>query len=235
MIDLSILSARLLNMLFLGVAIVSGLTVHECAHAWAAYQRGDPTAKYLGRISLNPIRHLDLIGGLMILVMIVAGVGFGWAKPVPVNPYNLKRGSRDYALISFAGPLSNVTLGLAFALILRGLILAFPLPAWGGNPIQVLLYTFLFMMAVVNLSLAVFNLLPIPPLDGFSVLLGILDSLPYRFRWARQLAFTLRQVEPYGPFLLILVIIMGTMGGVGILSQLFYLVWEIAATISGYA
>jgi len=235
MLDLSILTARLLNMLFLGLAIVSGLTVHECAHAWAAYQRGDPTAKYLGRISLNPLRHLDLIGGLMILVMIVAGVGFGWARPVPVNPYNLRRGSRDYALISFAGPLSNLALGLVFALILRGLLLVFPLSAGGGNLIQVLLYTLLFTLAVVNWSLAVFNLLPIPPLDGFSVLLGILDSLPYHLRWARQLAFTLRQLEPYGVYLLIMGIVLGTLGGGGLLSRLFYLVWEIAARVSGYA
>jgi len=235
MIDFSFLSVRLLNMLFLGIALVGGLTVHECAHAWAADRRGDPTARYLGRISLNPLRHLDLIGGMMILIMIVAGVGFGWAKPVPVNPYNLKRGSRDYALISFAGPLSNVALGLAFALVLRGLILAFPMPAFGANPVQVLGYTFLFMMAVVNFSLAVFNLLPIPPLDGFSVLLGILDSLPVRYRWARQLAFTLRRYEPYGPFLLILVILMGTLGGFGFLNVLFSAVWDIAALISGYA
>jgi Zn-dependent protease len=234
MIDLSILSARLLNILFLGTALISGLTIHECAHAWAAYRRGDPTAKYLGRISLNPLRHLDPIGGLMLLVLIVAGVGFGWAKPVPVNPYNLKRGSRDYALISFAGPLSNVALGLVFALILRVLILVFPMPAFGGNLVQTLLYTFLFTMSVVNFGLAVFNLIPIPPLDGFSVLLGILDSLPYRYRWARQLAFTLRRYEPYGPFLLIFVIMVGMMGGFGFLNVLYYLVQEIAALISGY-
>lgn len=234
MIDLPMLSLRLLDMLFLGAALVGGLTVHECAHAWAAYQRGDPTAKYLGRISLNPLRHLDLMGSLMLLVMIVAGVGFGWAKPVPVNPYNLKRGSRDYALISFAGPLANVSLGLAFALVLRALTLVVPAPLFGGNLVQVILYTFLFTMAVVNWSLAVFNLIPIPPLDGFSVLLGILDSLPYRYRWARQVAHTLRQYESYGPFLLILVIVMGTLGGFGFLNALYSVVWEIAVRITGY-
>jgi len=234
MIDFSILSARLLNMLFLGIALVSSLTIHECAHAWVADRLGDPTAKYLGRISLNPLRHLDPLGGLMLLVLIVAGVGFAWGKPVPVNPYNLKRGSRDYALVSFAGPLSNVALGLAFALILRVLIMVFPMPLFDANLIQVLAYTFLFMIVVVNFSLAVFNLLPIPPLDGFSVLLGILDSLPYRYRWARQLAFTLRRYAPYGPLLLIFIIIVGTMGGFGFLSILFSVVWKIAALISGY-
>jgi Zn-dependent protease len=224
----------LANMLFLGIALVGGLTIHECAHAWAAYRMGDPTAKYLGRISLNPLRHLDPIGGLMILIMIVAGVGFGWAKPVPVNPRNLRHGSRDYALVSFAGPLSNVGLGLVFALILRALTLVFPMPLFGGNPIQDLAYMFLFVVAVVSFSLAVFNLIPIPPLDGFSVLLGILDSLPVRYRWARELAFTLRRVEPYGPFLLIFVIIMGTMGGFGFLNGLFYLAQRAAMLISGY-
>ncbi|MBU0490348.1 MAG: site-2 protease family protein [Chloroflexi bacterium] len=234
MVDLSVLSARLLDILFLGIALIGGLTIHECAHAWAADQRGDPTAKYLGRISLNPIRHLDPIGTIMLLVLIVAGVGLGWAKPVPVNPYNLKRGSRDYALISFAGPLANVILGLAFALILRVLTTLFPVPLFGGNTIQILFYTLLFVIAVVNFSLAVFNLIPIPPLDGFSVLLGILDSLPYRYRWARQVSALLRQYEPYGPFLLIVIIVMGTLGGFGFLSLLFYFVQELTIRISGF-
>ena len=232
MIEMTDLAARLLDMLFLGIALVGGLTIHECAHAWAAYRLGDPTAKYLGRISLNPLRHLDPIGGLMILFMIVAGVGFGWAKPVPVNPRNLRGGARDYALLAFAGPLSNVGLGLVFALILRALTLVFPMPLFGGNLIQDLAYMFLFLVVVVNFSLAVFNLLPIPPLDGFSILMGILESLPYR--GARELAFTLRRVEPYGPLLLIFILVMGTMGGLGFLNGLFTLAQRAAMLISGY-
>lgn len=159
MIDLSILSARLLNILFLGTALISGLTIHECAHAWAAYRRGDPTAKYLGRISLNPLRHLDPIGGLMLLVLIVAGVGFGWAKPVPVNPNNLRRPVADDILVTLAGPGMNLLL----AVVLIGLARA------GLAFDAVSLVPLCLNFAQLSLLLCFFNLIPIPPLDGSQI------------------------------------------------------------------
>jgi len=175
------------------VCLVLSLTVHEFAHAYAAHKLGDDTAKYLGRLSLSPAKHLDPLGTLLLLTL-----GFGWGKPVPFNPNNLKRPREGGAIISFAGPLSNLILSVFFA-ILHNLV---------GNSLGVISLFFYFMV-YYNLLLAFFNLLPFHPLDGFKVVFG---SLP------RNLALQWMQMEQFG--LLILIVLLVTRSTSIILSPL---------------
>ncbi|MCL0106716.1 site-2 protease family protein [Peptococcaceae bacterium] len=165
-------------------AVVIALTFHEYAHAVVAYKLGDPTAKYSGRLTLNPIPHVDPIGMLMLFF-----VGLGWAKPVPVNPYNLNKPKRDMVLISLAGPLSNVILAIAFALLF-GVFYAF------GSQV---LIDVVEKIIWINMVLAVFNMLPIPPLDGSKILAGI---LPGDSAW-------LNHLEQYGFIILIILALTG--------------------------
>ncbi len=165
-------------------AVVIALTFHEYAHAVVAYKLGDPTAKYSGRLTLNPIPHVDPIGMLMLFF-----VGLGWAKPVPVNPYNLNNPKRDMVLVSLAGPLSNVILAIAFALLF-GVFYAF-----GSQVLVDVVYKIIW----INVVLAVFNMLPIPPLDGSKILAGI---LPGDSTW-------LNYLEQYGFIILIILLLTG--------------------------
>ncbi len=162
------------------VAFLIGLTIHEFSHALVAYKLGDSTAKYAGRITLNPLAHLDLFGTILLFV-----VGFGWGKPVPFNPYNLRDQKYGPLLIAIAGPLSNLVIALIFGLALRFFVayeMAFGL---------ILLFS---VIVFLNIILAVFNLLPIPPLDGSKILFALLpDSM-------NDLKMTL---ERYGLFILI--------------------------------
>ena len=141
------------------VALVVAVTFHECAHAFVALRLGDATGKMLGRVSLNPIRHLDLFGSLAFLF-----VGFGWGKPVPVNPYNMRGVSPavGYALSALAGPASNVLLAFLVTIPIR-------LGAFDGIALDPYLVRFIESLILVNITLAAFNFLPIPPLDGFSL------------------------------------------------------------------
>ena len=160
---------------FLAVAISFGvlllsLTIHEAAHAWTANKLGDPTARALGRVSLNPIVHIDPIG--TIVLPILAAVShfpiIGWAKPVPVNTRNLRNPRRDFVLVAAAGPISNLMQALVAAVLLRAVV------ALAHGDIGGLLLNALLMAVEINLLLAFFNLIPVPPLDGGNVLLGIL-------------------------------------------------------------
>ena len=172
------------------LAVVLGITIHEFSHALSADLLGDPTARYMGRLTLNPVAHFDPIGGLMILVSSVTGLGFGWGKPVPVNPVNLRFGPRvGLALTAFAGPFSNIVLATVIAAPLR-LDLAMP----------PLLASALGIAISVNIGLAVFNLLPLPPLDGFSVVRGILAAI--RTRWAYDIGGFMDRMLQFGPMLL---------------------------------
>jgi Zn-dependent protease len=177
------------------LAVVLGITIHEFSHALAAELLGDSTARYQGRLTLNPVAHFDPIGGLMILASSITGFGFGWGKPVPVNPNRLRFGPRvGMALTSFAGPLSNVVLATLVGAALR-LVNAMPFQ----------LRDVLVALVRVNLALAVFNLLPVPPLDGFSVLQGLFSTI--RARWAMDATRLMDRIERQGPIVLMLLLI----------------------------
>jgi Zn-dependent protease len=174
------------------LSLVVALSVHEFAHAWVAYQLGDSTAKNRGRLSLDPRRHLDVLGSIMVLA-----VGFGWAKPVPVNPYNLRSGPKTgMATVAVAGPFSNLLLAIIVAFPLRlGVVEAYYASRYLPNP-QEILFTFVLL----NVVLVFFNLLPIAPLDGFKVLLGLLPQ---------PAAQSFQKLEPLGPLILLLLIFFG--------------------------
>lgn len=180
------------------LALILGVAFHEFNHAWAADNLGDRTPRMMGRLTLNPIAHLDPFGSLMMLL-----VGFGWGKPVVYNPNNLRDPVGGGALISVAGPLSNLVIAAVAAVPLRlGLVpteittLPLRLNSWGPENYAGL---FLSNMVILNALLAVFNLIPVPPLDGFKVALGILP---------RDLAREYARIEPYGPGILMILILM---------------------------
>jgi Zn-dependent protease len=182
---------RLLSIVFFLLALVVSISIHEFSHAWAAYELGDPTARNQGRLTLNPLVHFDPIGALMILFMAFAGWGLGWGKPVPVNPYNLRGNPRvGMGLTSAAGPFSNLVLATVFAIPLR---LGWDMPD--------LLIGFLWVMVLTNVGLAIFNLIPLPPLDGFGVAQGLLST--FRTQWAYEWGNRLDRLAPYGPVLLL--------------------------------
>jgi Zn-dependent protease len=176
------------------IVLLFSLTVHEAAHAWTASQLGDPTARILGRVSLNPVVHIDPIGTLLFpLLAIVAGVPLiGWAKPVPVNVTKLRHHRRDYVLVAAAGPASNLALAVIAALVLKLLPVS---PVTIGEPnLTAPIASILSRALYINVLLAVFNMIPIPPLDGGNVIGGL---LPQTF--ARRFDSLIR---PYGFILL---------------------------------
>jgi len=190
------------------VAILLSITFHEFMHAWSAFEMGDPTARRMGRMTLNPIKHFDPLGALMIAFMAFGGMGLGWGKPVPVNPYNLRGNPRvSMGITSAAGPFSNLVLAATTAI---------PLRLISGMP--GLLSSFLLVMVITNVSLAVFNLLPLPPLDGFGVLQGVLGTL--HGRRALEWGQALDRLASYGPILLLALLAFGWFGGLNILGSI---------------
>jgi Zn-dependent protease len=168
-----------LTFILLAIPLLYSIIIHELAHGWVAYRMGDPTAKLLGRLSLNPLKHLDPIGTLMLFIF-----GFGWAKPVPVNFSNIHDTRKGLILVSSAGIIANMIFAFVAFLIFR---LLSPTPAG-------VLATFLFYLAQINIILASFNLIPIPPLDGSKILMGFVSE---RFQ------YYLSRIEPYGLFIII--------------------------------
>lgn len=164
------------------------ITIHEAAHAFSANFLGDPTARLSGRMSLNPIVHIDPLGTLVLplLLLVFQGPIFGWAKPTPVNPINFQNPRRDSALVAFSGPLSNFALATIFSVIFR----LFPDTGFFSQ--------FLFTLVSINLLLGIFNLIPIPPLDGYKVLIGILP---------KELALRLAVLDSMGPIFLLFFIL----------------------------
>lgn len=168
------------------VVLVLSLTVHEAAHAWSANRLGDPTARLLGRLSLNPAVHVDPIGTILLPLvgMMSSGSFFGWAKPVPVSIGNLRGNwKQKYMLIAAAGPASNLVLATLAAIVLRAATFNSPFESTGLG-VRVL-----FFVVQLNVLLAVFNMVPVPPLDGGNVLAGVLP---------RHLAEGFEQIRPYG-------------------------------------
>jgi len=175
------------SMVIMLVALLFALTVHEFFHAWVADRLGDPTARYLGRVSLNPIVHLDPMGSMMMVLAIFSGIGIGWGKPVPIDVRRLRPSPTVGAgLVSVAGPASNLGMAIVFAILAWG-VRQFLL---GGQLITEVVFIFFYFGALMNTSLAFFNLIPIPPLDGFGVLRGVLAAIqrPWAYRWSASLA-----------------------------------------------
>lgn len=164
-----LLSQDPLEFLFTALLLVVVLTIHEFAHAWTADRLGDPTARLAGRLTLNPLAHLDPLGTFLILI-----VGFGWGKPVPVDPFNLRNPRRDSAIISFAGPASNLLMATVSSVFFHWMVFTplFTFPVFWA----VLLENFIFY----NVLLAVFNLIPVHPLDGFAVAGGLIPEKQYK-------------------------------------------------------
>jgi len=175
------------------IVLLFSLTVHETAHAWTADRLGDPTARLLGRVSLNPVVHADLIGTVLfpLIGMMTSAPIIGWAKPVPVNISRLRRERRDYVLVAAAGPASNLLLAVGAAFVLAALPIA---PVVLGEPnVSAPIATFLSRALELNVLLAVFNMLPIPPLDGGNVVGGLLSP---------PLARQFDRIRPWGFFIL---------------------------------
>lgn len=167
------------------------VVIHEVSHGYAANFLGDPTAKLAGRLTLNPLKHLDLVGSFLVPVFlaIVGGFIIGWAKPVPFNPYNLRSGRWGPALVAGAGPLSNIILAVFFGLLLRfGLVGSLFSPATANLVLTIV---------TINIILALFNLLPVPPLDGSKILFAL---LPLKFREVEE------WMNRYQLFLIIIVL-----------------------------
>lgn len=182
------------------IAIVIAITIHEFAHAFAADRLGDPTPRLQGRLTLNPRAHLDLVGTIMLLL-----VRFGWGKPVEFDPFNLRHPRRDAAIISIAGPLSNIALATICSLVLHLLVsdIGFVLSTFLGQLIFSLLIGFLTSLISINVVLAVFNLIPIHPLDGFKIIGGILPEETAR-QWY--------ELERYG-FIFLIFLLLPLTGG----------------------
>lgn len=198
------------------VVLVFSLTVHESAHAWAADRLGDPTARSLGRLSLNPMVHVDPLGTLLFpLVGLATGAPvIGWAKPVPVATWRFDQPRRDYLMVAAAGPVSNLALAFAGALGLRVLSASASLgiPAFVLTPLTDVAWAALY----INLLLAIFNLLPIPPLDGSTVLAGLLPE---------RLAAGLDRLRPYGFLLLYALLLSGGFNVVVGIPHAYLLSW----------
>ena len=178
-------------------AVLLAISGHEAAHGWMAYKRGDPTAKLLGRITLNPVKHFDLIGMLSMLL-----VGFGWAKPVPFNPRNFKKYRLDTALVALAGPISNFIMASValFVYFACRAVLGFFLVSGAAAQIISILLEMILMICILNISLGVFNLIPIPPLDGSKVLFSFLPARAFNF---------ILNYERYGFLILVIVLFTG--------------------------
>jgi Zn-dependent protease len=189
------MSGRWVDLLYLVPILLISLTAHELAHGYTAYRMGDPTAKSHGRLSLNPLKQLDPVGTLMFIVTYMFwGVVFGWAKPIPVSPHYFKSRQRGMAIVGSAGPITNFIIAVLFGLILR---LSGPALARGASSVDNVILNILFIFVEINIVLGVFNLIPIPPLDGSRVVGGFLPRRAYEY-WV--------SIDRYGFIILIVVL-----------------------------
>lgn len=173
------------------VILIFSVIIHEVSHGFMAEWLGDPTARLSGRLTLNPVKHIDVLGSIIVpIITSIAGFTFGWAKPVPFNPYNLKNKRQGELLIALAGPGSNILIALIFGLLVR-------LIAYTGIAAHGAVITIFFYIVMINIVLAVFNLLPFPPLDGSKILFSI---LPNQYGRGRMI------LEQYSPIFVIVLI-----------------------------
>ena len=181
--------------------VIFAITLHEAAHGYAAMRFGDKTAQMLGRISVNPLRHIDLVGTLIVpaITIVLGGILFGWAKPVPVNFGNLRRPKQDMLWVAAAGPAANLVMAVFWTAMIK---LALSMP---GNTFSQPLALMGMAGVTINAILATLNLLPIPPLDGGRIAVSLLPP-----KWAYKLA----QLEPYGLFILIALLATGLLGAI---------------------
>ncbi len=178
--------------------VLFAITVHETAHGWMARKLGDPTAYMLGRLTLNPLKHIDLVGTILVplLMILISPFVFGWAKPVPVAWKNLSNPKRDMALVALAGPIANFLMAVAWALLMR------VLASLGSMDDMALLFALLVCTAgmFINSVLFTLNLLPLPPLDGGRIITGVLPL---------NLSLKFAKIEPYGLVILIVLLVLG--------------------------
>lgn len=189
------------------IPLLLAIVFHEISHGFVADKLGDPTARQMGRLTINPLAHIDLFGTIIMPVMLFifshGSFSFGYAKPVPVNPYNLRNPKRDMAIVSAAGPITNIILSavsLLFALIIVSAQASANMPEFISSRILSPLLYMMSFSVTINIFLAAFNLIPIPPLDGGRILTGL---LPDRY------AYSFSKIEPYGFFILLILIISG--------------------------
>jgi len=178
--------------------VILAITVHEVAHGWAALQLGDRTAQMMGRLTLNPIKHVDPIGTLVVpgVMLMISGMMFGWAKPVPITYQNLRSPKRDMAWVALAGPVANLTMAAMWAMIIKlGLLLI-----QSGVSIGPPMVYMAVAGVLINTMMMIFNLLPLPPLDGGRVLVSFLPG---------PLAWKVERIEPYGIFILVGLLYLG--------------------------
>ncbi|KKR88780.1 MAG: Peptidase M50 [Candidatus Wolfebacteria bacterium GW2011_GWA2_42_10] len=178
------------------IVLLFSVIIHEVSHGAMAYRLGDPTAKNAGRLSLNPLKHLDAFGSFLLPLMLFilrSPILFGWAKPVPFNPLNLKNPKRDGGLVGLAGPASNLSIAVIFGLFSKSLALA-------GFPFGPAPAIFFDIIVLINIMLAVFNLIPVPPLDGSKILFAFLPQSAGKYQLA---------LERYGIFILLFFIFFG--------------------------
>jgi Zn-dependent protease len=181
-------NARIMEMLLLIVPVLFSLSVHEVCHGLVAYRLGDPTAKLAGRLTLNPIKHIDIFG---LLVLFLTRM-IGWAKPVPVDPRYFKNPRKGMLWVALAGPISNLLLAVIFAFVLN--YLAPLITADYLQPLKIMIEIMVYM----NVGLAIFNMIPIPPLDGGRVIVGLLPP---------KMAYSWAKIEPYG-FIILLILLL---------------------------
>jgi Zn-dependent protease len=183
------------------IPLMFGVVVHEVAHGWVAWKFGDPTAKMLGRLTLNPIKHIDLFGTIIIPIILVmaGGLIFGWAKPVPVDGRNFKNYRRDMFLVTMAGPFTNFLMACGWFALLAGILTLQP----SATPLMRALTIMADYGVKINIVLMVLNSIPIPPLDGGKALICLLPG---------HLSWKLSRFEPYGFFILVALIFTGVLG-----------------------
>jgi Zn-dependent protease len=198
------MNTQILNFMAMVIPILLALTVHEYSHGYVAYRLGDNTAKNMGRLTLNPVSHIDPIGLIMLFI-----IGMGWAKPVPINVYAFSKPKRDLAISAAAGPLSNFIMAAIIGLFYR--VIPQLQPLQGDTGILLFLKLNMFYLLLINVGLGIFNLIPIPPLDGSKILRGFLPDSKVHI---------IDYLERYGGIIILAIFFLGRLTGFSIFGRL---------------